>query len=86
MFFSRASFQPLDSAAFKNGEEDLVMTSVWTLRRGPVVPTLIVMVSVKLNLFQQSVTVEQDRRRRNSPLALDWRLSHEGREQMAIVS
>lgn len=51
MFFSRASFRLLDSAAFKNGEEDLVITSVWTVRRGPSVPTLIVIVSVKTYLF-----------------------------------
>jgi hypothetical protein len=69
MFFSRASFQPLDSAAFRNGEEDLVTTSVWTVKRGPSVPVLIVMVSVKTNLFYLSVIVEQDPRRKYVPVA-----------------
>jgi hypothetical protein len=59
MFFSWASFQPLDSAAFKKGEKDAVTTLVWTIRRGPSVPALIVIVSVKTNLFYQSVIAEQ---------------------------
>jgi hypothetical protein len=59
MFFSWASFQPLDSAALKKGEEDAVTTLVWTIRRRPSVPALIVIVSVKTNLFYQSVIAEQ---------------------------
>jgi hypothetical protein len=59
MFFSRASFQPLDRAAFKKGEVDVVTTLVWTVRRGPSVPALIVMVSVRSKLFHSSVIAEQ---------------------------
>lgn len=82
MFFSRASFQPLDSAAFRKGEEDLLITSVWTVRRVPSVPALIVMVPVKMYLIHWSVIVERDRRQRYVPvaLALVRRLSHCGRE------
>jgi hypothetical protein len=86
MFFSMASFRPLDSAALKKGEDDLAMTSVWTVRRGPSDPALIVMVSWKSNLIWWLVIVERDRRRRYVPeaLALVWRLGHGGREEVVV--